>query len=264
MAQSTHADTIELELFGSARTVHVRVPQGGSTLLDLLPAARALADAVSHAGVEDAGKSDRKVSCCAGCAACCRQVVGISAVEAMGLAETVKAMPAERRAVIEERFAQAVAKLQEAGLLDREAPKGQRRIVGMEPGKPPESGRAAAKKYFEQQIACPFLENESCSIYAERPLMCREYNVTSPRELCADFRDPGIRKVSLPLYSAGPLVRVAARVTGLAVTALPLTLALEWAEANGEAMAVTGDGGKLYETWLASMDSAHDVPFDQR
>jgi Fe-S-cluster containining protein len=178
----------------------------------------------------------------------------------MGLVETVAKMPADRRGVIEDRFEQAVGKLEEAGLLDRTAPRGRRRIIGMEPGKTAESGRAASARYFAQQIACPFLEDESCSIYADRPLMCREYNVTSERGLCRDFRNPGIRKVLLPLYSGGPLVRVAAQVAELEFTALPLTLALEWAKENGESMSVKRDGGMLYETWLASMGASQEGP----
>jgi Fe-S-cluster containining protein len=37
-------------------------------------------------------------------------------------------------------------------------------------------------------MPCPFLEDESCSIHPDRPLVCREYLVTSPAELCAGPR----------------------------------------------------------------------------
>src|SRR5688572_26641539 len=156
MAQSTRPDTIEVELCDRPRSIPVAVPQGPSTLLDLLPAARALADAVSNAGIDDAKHQGRCVSCSAGCAACCRQMVGISAVEAQALAELVAAMPPERRAVIEARFADAVRRLETAGLLDPNAPKGERRLIGTEPGQTRESGRAASGRYFALQIACPF------------------------------------------------------------------------------------------------------------
>src|SRR5687768_800715 len=68
MAQYTRADTIELELFGQTRSVGVAVPQGRSTLLDLLRPARALADVVASAGIAEAEKQQRAISCCAGCA----------------------------------------------------------------------------------------------------------------------------------------------------------------------------------------------------
>src|SRR5687767_9839359 len=104
MPPSTHPDTIEVDLFGRPATIPVAVPHGPSTLLDLLPPARALADAVSNAAIADAQRKGRCVTCSAGCAACCRQMVGISAVEAQALADLVAAMPPDRRAVIESRF----------------------------------------------------------------------------------------------------------------------------------------------------------------
>ena len=40
-------------------------------------------------------------------------------------------------------------------------------------------------RYLGLELACPFLEDDACSIYAERPSACREYLVSSPKELCA-------------------------------------------------------------------------------
>jgi Fe-S-cluster containining protein len=38
-------------------------------------------------------------------------------------------------------------------------------------------------------MACPFLENDSCSIYLDRPIRCREFLVTSDARYCAQL-DP--------------------------------------------------------------------------
>ena len=40
--------------------------------------------------------------------------------------------------------------------------------------------RILGREYFQLGIPCPFLEEESCSIYHDRPITCREYLVTSP------------------------------------------------------------------------------------
>jgi hypothetical protein len=40
-------------------------------------------------------------------------------------------------------------------------------------------------RYFALGIACPFLEDERCTIHPIRPLRCREYLVASPAEHCA-------------------------------------------------------------------------------
>jgi Fe-S-cluster containining protein len=263
MPQFTRPDTIELELFGRPTSIAVNVPQGRSTLLDLLQPARAMADMISNAGIEDAKRQGRCVACSAGCAACCRQMVGISAVEAQGLAELVAAMPPERREVIEGRFAEAVGRLEAGGLLDPKARRGHRRIIGTEPGKTRESGRAASERYFALQIACPFLENESCSIYPDRPMICREYNVTSPPEHCRTFRDPAVRRIPLPLYSGGPLGKLAGQLTGVEITTMPITLALEWSAANAQRITAPRQGQAMYEAWLSSMGASYEPPLDQ-
>ena len=68
-------------------------------------------------------------------------------------------------------------------------------IVRTRDGKTPTAGvraaltrlerRSLGLRYFALGIPCPFLEAESCSIYTERPLVCREFLVSSPPENCA-------------------------------------------------------------------------------
>lgn len=48
-------------------------------------------------------------------------------------------------------------------------------------------------------VACPFLEKESCSIHRDRPLVCREYLVTSPPAACAEPGSGQIRQVNIPV-----------------------------------------------------------------
>ena len=50
-------------------------------------------------------------------------------------------------------------------------------------------------EYFTYQVACPFLENESCSIHESRPIACREYLVTSSPEYCSSAKGEGIENV---------------------------------------------------------------------
>jgi len=57
--------------------------------------------------------------------------------------------------------------------------------------------------YFALRVPCPFLEEESCSIHPDRPLVCREYLVTSPAELCAGPTQEGVTPVPVPKFSLG-------------------------------------------------------------
>ena len=67
----------------------------------------------------------------------------------------------------------------------------------------PETAKAAYRQfglaYFQLGVACPFLEAESCSIHPDRPLVCREYQVTSPPAACAHPDSGGVRQVPVPV-----------------------------------------------------------------
>ncbi len=96
-------------------------------------------------------------------------------------------------------------------------------------------GMGVGMSYFDQGIPCPFLEEESCSIYGERPLVCREYLVTSPAEHCARPRAETVKRVKMPLkvwtaVAAFDEVPPGARF----IRWVPLILAPEWAEAHPE------------------------------
>src|SRR5262245_21472339 len=101
----TSLATIRMDLQGQHKSFTVPVPEGPSRLLDLLPAAREIANQEAQANIDRSRAEGKDISCRAGCGACCRQIVAISAVEAKSLADLVAGMPAERQAVIRQRFA---------------------------------------------------------------------------------------------------------------------------------------------------------------
>ena len=164
------------------------VPEGTCAPEALLPGAQGLANAISDLGEARARREGLKISCTKGCGACCRQLVPISPTEARDLGAQVAALPPQRATELRQRFADALSRIESAGLplqgpstTDKEAYR--------------EYGLA----YFRQGVACPFLENESCSIHPNRPLVCREYQVTSPAAACARLGTGEVRQVPVPL-----------------------------------------------------------------
>jgi Fe-S-cluster containining protein len=237
---------IHLQLDGNERIIETPIPSGEQTVQALFPAARAIVHQIVDHAVAAAERGGRKVSCCAGCGACCRQLVVISLADAAALAQLVAAMPAQRQTVIRERFAQAIARLEAVGLLDGAEPRGERHLT--QPARPAGELPPLAVRYFQQQIACPFLEEESCSIHRDRPLVCREYLVTSPAERCSRLFVEPVDKIELPVYVADAMVRTVHRVAGAPLEAIPLVLALEWAEAHPQALQRTADGLTMLTT----------------
>src|SRR4029450_6909381 len=95
----------------------------------------------------------------------------------------------------------------------------------------PEAYGELVGTYFQQGIPCPFLEEESCSIYEERPITCREYLVTSPAENCSGPPPENIRRVKMliPVFNAVARWQVPPSEHFLERW-VPLILAPEWAE----------------------------------
>ena len=219
--------TVELALPGGRVGVEMEVPMEEVPMRALLPALRTTADAfVSYAAGQSAARG-KPVSCAKGCGACCRQLVPVAEAEARRLAALVEELPEPRRSVVRSRFADAVARAEAAGLLPALEGRADRLVE-----KNLETGLA----YFALGIPCPFLEDESCSIYEERPIACREYLVTSPPAACSEPSRETIASVPLPTRVWAAMAREEKGVPGSEpAPCVPLVAALRWAAAHLDA-----------------------------
>lgn len=194
-----------------------RVPRSA-----MLPVFRDLMNLSIAQGVAKAAVEGRSVSCRAGCGACCRQLVPVSPVEARQIRDLVMAMPEDRRAAVMERFADAKRRLEEAGL----------HAKLLEPDElTPEERRELGWNYFLLGIPCPFLVEESCSIHPDRPLICREYLVSSPAANCVHPTKETIERVGLPMELARVLGRFRDGEPN-ETTWVALSVAMDWAESH--------------------------------
>ncbi len=251
----TETANIHLEVYGSGHVFPIEFQLGEQTIAGLLPFAQQLTNELTTLSIKHVESEGKKISCQMGCGACCRQLVAISLVEAQDLARVVDEMPAERQAIIRERFAQGIAKLEAVGLLDPKEQPGNRDLIDTEPGSTQSSIPRIAKQYFEQGVACPFLENESCGIYPDRPLVCREYHVTSPAERCAKIYQIGVDPVPVPRHIGEHLARTAHAVAGLPKQMIPLLLSLEWSAAHPNAGKQKQDGLDLVRALVMEIGS---------
>jgi Fe-S-cluster containining protein len=206
-----------LSIAGTPVELEVTVPAQPVRLTKMLPIFQQLTNAVVEVGVNRAEAAGERISCTKGCGACCRQLVPLAESEAYQLQELVNAMPEPRRTTMRARFAAAKAQLQAAGLFTKILFPGELSV---------EEKRRLGLDYFGQGIACPFLEDESCSIHPDRPLACREYLVTSPAEHCAAPSAETVQCVEV----SGSVARIVQRLTATrAVPWVPLIAALDWA-----------------------------------
>jgi Fe-S-cluster containining protein len=141
----------------------VEVPSEPCQPGDIVPALHKIADAVVATSAQSA-------SCGPGCGACCRQLVPLTLPEIAFFQDLVSGLSLRQRQRILQQAGESMALLWKGDL-----------------GSPTEMWRKSkselrsiALRWFENSVPCPFLVDESCSIYQDRPLICREYLVSSP------------------------------------------------------------------------------------
>ncbi len=230
---------VGLNLGGRPLELEMTVPAKPVKPQRMLPIFRQMSDAfigMSEAAVESAGGA---ISCREGCAACCRQSIPLSEIEAYQIAETVEAMPDVRRAEMEKRFANAWHHFADKGWFER---------LDESFKMSPEDRSKVVVEYFSEKIDCPFLEDESCTIHDTRPLACREYLVTSPAENCWHLSAKTIRMVELPVKTADTVRKISnsAELNSAPANFVPLVLALEWTRQKADEFPE-----KTGEQWMA-------------
>jgi Fe-S-cluster containining protein len=166
---------VKLSVAGHDIEAAVSVPEGPAPRRVLLPILHGLTNTIVSIAENTAAAEGRSISCRKGCDACCRQMVPISKSEAFHLAQTIDTLDPASRARIYQKFEVAEAKLDALGLLSR---------LNSRHTLTARQQQQLDIDYFAAQIPCPLLHKKSCSIHSSRPLACREYAVTSPRENC--------------------------------------------------------------------------------
>ena len=220
---STETINITLEVGGSPLTMGMSVPTEPVKLRAMLPIIRKMSNSFIEMGVEQVIAAGKEISCRAGCGACCRQLVPVSESEAFDLYELVEAMPEPRRSEIKDRFRTGVEMLEAEGYFERLSDAAKSGDAEYE---------AAITDYFRYQIACPFLENESCSIHESRPITCREYLVTSPAELCKSAEGTGVENIRHFFQVKESLISIAREGTSKEMPYVPMVKVLDWASEN--------------------------------
>ena len=229
---------VRLSLGGVPLDLQMTVPAKAVKPQRMLPIFQQMTNSfvgMAETAIENAGG---KISCRKGCSACCRQAIPLAEIEAYRIAETVEALPEPRRSEIKNRFEAARRHFAEIGWFER--------LDDCINLSPPEREKVVLE-YFGENVACPFLEDECCSIHESRPLACREYLVTSPAENCSQLSAEKIRIVELPIKPSDTIRKTTnSRNLNQSVNFVPLILALEWAKRNADEFPE-----KTGEQWMA-------------
>ena len=224
---------IVLRISGEPVEMEMTVPAFPVKPHRMLPVFQQMSSAVVDACVAAVEAEGKAISCKAGCGACCRQAVPISEIEAYQLAELVEEMPEPRRAAVKTRFADALAHFREIKWFDELIDLKDMASAG-DPNFSPADYDRVVTGYMHEDISCPFLDDESCSIHPERPLVCREYLVTSPAENCNAPTAESIEKVPVFMRPSKAILNIGRTKNMDGISSLMLIEALDFVERNPE------------------------------
>jgi Fe-S-cluster containining protein len=208
---------------GKLPPAKVGIPDIPMRMANLVPPMHQLCSGIVELAIRREMNQGETISCHKGCndGICCCQLVPLSPPEAFFLLDFVHTLPSERRSQIESHIRTVKEAMEERGLTER--------LMNIESTN---EHQVLACDYFRMGMPCPFLEDGSCSIHPYRPFACREYNIISPPEFCADPFKKGIKKISIPKNMTTATARLAAELCELPAMLIPMTLALEWAVKN--------------------------------
>ncbi len=212
---------VRLRIGGHSLEIQAVVPDAPVYLDEMLPLFRVLTDALVEVGVSDEEAAGHKVTCSKGCGACCRQLVPITTPEALALGRSMASWDEGRRSRVLALFAAAAEGMVNSGWIERwnaflDHPEGGAQNL-----------IALGMDYFRLGLSCPFLEDDACSVYLERPLICRQFLAVSDPVHCQAPSAETVRTVALPAQTNGILAGMA-RSAGLPSAFLPLTLLPQW------------------------------------
>lgn len=185
-----------LKIVDDVLPMEATVPDARINALEMIPVFQNLTNQTVAYSIDLTERKGKKISCKAGCGACCKQPVPVTLLEAEYLNRLIMNMPEKQQQKVRAGFAHTIKTVTEAGLLED-----LENISDLAT----EQKRRLAKEYFELGLECPFLENQSCGIYQHRPLQCREFLVTSDPRFCAELDPEGIEHVEQPISMASAL-----------------------------------------------------------
>lgn len=240
---------LELDILGEPVRFQINVADRHARLSEIVPFARALSTKLAMIVSDRLGAGGKSVFCCKGCSACCSYLVPLSIPEVFRLRQEVLAMPAEQGKSVLQSCLYAAKKIlderpEDSDINESTQTKSQSQISRL------------SRWYAGLRLPCPFLSNNICISYEQRPIACREHMVTGSAIFCdTQYSMPdGDREsshiVQIPVSVLECLAELTAELEQSNVESVMLPLALPWAQENLE---------RSVQTWPAVMMVEHFI-----
>ncbi len=234
--QSSQMDVVEMafDVAGEFLPLHIGVRNGFSKLADIAPMARTLSSKITDAGLRHFERNGKTIPCRKGCGICCHYIVVLTVPDVFRLVEEVKQMPAQRRNGVMKSFdkinewfeQQHVDNSQTTGISDW---------------------------YSRLRHPCPFLYDNQCTIYENRPTVCREWLVTGTDRQCR--KNNKVRRVSPSVHIGDVLKQLVSRLEDKSAEDVIFPTVFKWYSNNIEQSKRTWPAKLLVEQFVKILNN---------
>jgi Fe-S-cluster containining protein len=196
--------SLNIDIFGKELNLIIGFADVPVQICDIVPPAQAICDIIVKAAISQAQKSGQNTHCRKGCN-CCRNSVPMSIPEALWLCREINLMPNSERKVLQ---------------------------------------RSIELARRKQISVCPFLSDNTCTIYYSRPLACREHIVTGSN-LCDASDNQNSRPLQLPVSMLESVICLCGELDENITETIMLPAAIGWAQNSKDLLTKTYNMSEL-------------------
>jgi len=213
---------LELDIFGRRLDFYIAA-LGDARLADIVPAARVICDKITGTATEQIRVQGASIPCHKACPACCSYLVSLSVPEVLCFGQEIFHKQKYQLNTLR-------TYLHAARRIIRHRPPNHVPESSSGSSNNPSELNALANWYAGLNLTCPFLHNNQCTIYEQRPFVCREHFVTGSADGCR--RNSGEAQViEMPVQMGNVLCRLSEKLCDTS-DAVMMPLALAWCDVN--------------------------------
>jgi Fe-S-cluster containining protein len=222
-ADDTNIIGLELDIFDKRLNFYIAA-SGNARLAEIVPAASAICDKITEVAISHICAQGGNIPCGNACPACCNYLVSMSVPEVLYFRQEFLLKQKHHLNRIMRTYLHA------ARQIIKHRPPNHILESASNSYNDPSELKILADWYASLNLTCPFLRNNQCTIYEQRPFVCREHFVTGSAKGCR--RTCGEAKaIEIPVQMGNILCRLSSKLCDID-DAVMMPLALAWCDIN--------------------------------
>ena len=235
---------VKLDIFGEFLHICIGAENTPAKLSDLVPLARLLSTKITSITRQHITNNGDTIACNPCCSQCCRYLIPLTIPEAMRLTEEVMAMAQSDSTFVNESIllaARCILELTPKDFIEKFTKTELQMCSKL---------TDISDWYRQMNLPCPFLLNDLCTIYEQRPIACREHLVIGSASICKADGTNQAQPVQMPISILEALAQLTSELEQTTIEAIILPFAIVWCRKNPEYFKHTWPASQLVRRFI--------------